>query len=251
MKTGKRHFTLIELLVVISIISILAALLLPTLSKGLEKAKGVACMNNLRTVALGMNSYAFDNRERYPTSSMTPWTLNISSYVGYRWNGGVLDGTAGGPAVFHCPSGIPKAGASNAASRGYAMNRGVALTNSPEISSADESLYSKLHPRTGFTSSRGVESEIILVFDSISNPDTGREGLVNDYKFTNATYLDDTYSGYKSYIAWRHNNQINALRKDCSVRAVKRDASGFGMEVIWSINRYETAKHMRGMWVIF
>jgi len=70
--TGNRQassgFTLIELLVVIAIIALLAALVLPTLSRAKASARRTNCISNLRQLNLGMRLYAEDNGDTLPAA---------------------------------------------------------------------------------------------------------------------------------------------------------------------------------------
>ena len=65
-----RAFTLIELLVVVSIIIILIAILLPSLSRGREQAREAVCLSNLRQLAIGTTMYMADHGDRLPVSPL-------------------------------------------------------------------------------------------------------------------------------------------------------------------------------------
>jgi len=69
-------FTLIELLVVIAIIGILAALLLPALSRTKERAKMIQCLSNLRQIGVGIRLHVDDHEGKFPLFANMPWASN-------------------------------------------------------------------------------------------------------------------------------------------------------------------------------
>ncbi len=88
-------FTLIELLVVIAIIAILAAMLLPALSKAKLKAQGTQCLSNGKQLMLAWRMYTDDNVDRVPNNfgvTETQGTISAKTFV--NWVNNVMDWTA-------------------------------------------------------------------------------------------------------------------------------------------------------------
>ena len=100
MKRGS-GFSLVELLVVIAIIAILAALLLPVLSRAKARARQTACLNSLKQINLGVHLYAGDNGDKLPDTGVATYVTYkeaVKSYVGLHGASSAQD------KVFACPA---------------------------------------------------------------------------------------------------------------------------------------------------
>jgi prepilin-type N-terminal cleavage/methylation domain-containing protein/prepilin-type processing-associated H-X9-DG protein len=92
--SGPRAFTLIELLVVIAIIAILAAMLLPALSRAKQTAVGISCLSNKKQMQLSWSMYTNDYNDHLAINADQSEPYQVGTTYTQDWCEGIMDWTS-------------------------------------------------------------------------------------------------------------------------------------------------------------
>jgi len=196
----KSHgFTLIELLVVIAVIALLASMLLPSLQKAREMARGIKCVSNLRQIALTFALYQTDYDNWYPISSYADATSWINALHDAGLVKSYLSGTEVAPLVegeksqgiWRCPSEM----------------RGTRLDG---YNDANYGMSYNLKTNSGFLKISSIENptNTILVGDSSQGPWMQWVGPSNITKLCLRHNEGANFVFFDGHIKWLRENEL-------------------------------------------
>jgi prepilin-type N-terminal cleavage/methylation domain-containing protein/prepilin-type processing-associated H-X9-DG protein len=225
-RNGRLAFTLIELLVVIAIIAILAAMLLPALTRAKKAAQQTNCISNLRQWGLALNIYAGDNKDNMPRDGMSAtglypggppdgthadmnaWFNLLPPLMAERtlndyWNdpGGLMAAKLPFPGakgkVWHCPSASMTPGdvatiSGNGAEGFFSYDMNIDLKKETDIANFN-------YPQMPKMSSFQRPTSVVMLFDCVFNPHTE---IVNGSPSFNSVNPANRWRSYAS----RHNS---------------------------------------------
>ena len=209
---SRKWFTLIELLVVIAIIAILAAMLMPALSKAREAAKASTCVNNQKQNSLAMIQYAGDFGGSLLLINCTTSQPGMTSEYKYYWHGYLAWGKyiPLGAGQIRCPKwGNPTLYIFSAADKRYVNTYGTIIN--ADFCKAENTYFTRVvDGNTAYANTQRVKQASLF-------PLTGE----NYYNSAAAYAKKDYIAWYRNYTHFLHNMRTNIAMLDGHVATIE------------------------------
>ena len=201
-------FTLIELLVVIAIISILAGILFPVFAKARERARAVACLNNLSQLGRAILMYEGDYGDRFPPAGPTaaaPVSWSGVSAAGLDIRAGALFSYVKSEEVYVCSS-----DPNSSLLLSYAMSSTLSLYPSGQVDSPTETVMLLDSVDKASTTAAATQDGVFTVDPSVADTT-----IVPSIRDATRPAGIDAYSP-------NHNEGANAYFVDGHVRSFRK-----------------------------